>query len=168
MESIHLQGGLEVPEPQLDAPTPRVEAGQLGSGIGLGIGQGRHQGNRLGAETGHGELEAQDPDREFLGHPLPKGVGQIAGFDLRLAPGEEPVVLTQASTSPQIGGPALVEAKETLDLASQEQGDQDIAAEASVTDGQVVGFEEVQELTRQGQFMLVLVAFDVIQERASG
>jgi hypothetical protein len=61
-----------------------------------------------------------------------------------------------------------MQAEQTLDLASQEQSDQDIAAEASVTEGQIVGFESVQELTRQGQFMLVLVAFDVIQERATG
>jgi hypothetical protein len=48
-------------------------------------------------------------------------VGQGAGFDIRFALGEEPVVLTQASALPQIGGAALVQAKEALHLTPNKQ-----------------------------------------------
>ena len=43
---------------------------------------------------GHvGGLAAQRAHRQFTGNALPEGVGQIAGFELRLAPGQEPVTL---------------------------------------------------------------------------
>jgi hypothetical protein len=42
-----------------------------------------------------------------------------------------------------------------------------LAAEASVAEYQVVGFEQVQELAHPGQFRLVLVALSVIEKHTT-
>src|ERR1035441_5319146 len=39
-EHVHLHGGFDVPEEQLDRPAPRVELGQFGGGVGDRIEQG--------------------------------------------------------------------------------------------------------------------------------
>ena len=59
-----------------------------------------------------------------------------------------------------------MQAKETVDLAQEQRGHQDVRAEAAVGNGQVVGLKMVQQFIEQTQFMLVFVAFGVIEQDA--
>ena len=92
---------------------------------------------------------------------------QVTGFVGRLGPGEEPVVFPQAFALAPVQATSLMQAKETAHPAQEQQRNQDEVAEAAVGDDQIARFEVVEQFIEQGQFMLVLVAFGVIEQDAA-
>src|ERR1039458_10581926 len=109
------------------------------------------------------EWEANHPNRQLLWNSLPQALGQPRGPQPRLAPGKEPVLRAQALAFAPIRRPALVQAKEAPDATPPQQGQQHVAAKASVGDRQVVALEAVEQASKQAQFGLVFVALGVVR-----
>jgi len=79
-------------------------------------------------------------------------------------PDDQPVVFAQALASAQIGWSGLMQAKQAGDPAQEKQPQQDVGAETAVGDGQVAGFELIEQSVQQAQLVVVLVAFGVIEQ----
>jgi hypothetical protein len=83
------------------------------------------------------------------------------------APDHQPVVFAQPFSLAQIGGPGVVQAKERVHSAPPEQGQQGITVKPAIGQGQIARLKLIQQRVEQVQFVLALVAFGVIQQRAA-
>ena len=74
-EPVHLQGGFDVPEEQLDRPAPQVELGQFGGGVGDRIEQRGDQNDVLGTKAGDTDRIANQAQGDLGGQGAPKSAG---------------------------------------------------------------------------------------------
>jgi hypothetical protein len=87
---------------------------------------------------------------------------------LSYLPDHQAVGLAQAFALTQIGRTGLMQTKDTGHTAQEQQGQEHVAAETAVGHDQVAGFELIEQFLQEAQFVLVLVAFGVIEQGASG
>src|SRR5664279_6194661 len=87
-ELLHLHGGFDVPEEQLDRPAPQVELGQFGGGVGDRIEQRGDQNDVLGAKAGDTDRIANQAQGDLGGQGVPESAGGGFALALGLVPGD--------------------------------------------------------------------------------